>query len=407
MATTFKYQAFTREGEERSGSVVATDEAEARARIGEGLVVTTVTKASARRSLLGREFKLRPNHVTLGEVAWMARNLATTQASGVPLFRALALVAKQRPGTAIGRVMEDIHQQLANGASLSRAFRSHESELGPLTCALIEAGEASGRLDQAFGRLADMLEARQRLRRKLFSSIAYPAVVCLLAIGLTLGMLLFVVPSFKGIYAQLGGELPALTQAVLALSNFARSMWFIYPLAVAGIVMLVLEIRRNPKAKRQWHAFLLRAPIFGPLVASTAQARVAATLSSLLDSGVGLLEALDLAASASGNLVFEEAIETARDQVREGRALSRALVPDDPFSEVFVQLLVVGEETGAVPALLGRYAKSLEDEVQTKVEGLTSVLEPLLIAGLGIIIGVMLVAFYLPLFNVANLVQQQ
>lgn len=406
MTVAFKYEAFTRAGDEAHGEVIATSEAEVREQLAQReLLVLSVKKAGV-EGLAAKELRLRRDRVRPKDVAWIARNLATTQEAGLPVFRALGLLAGQKAGTAAGGLLADTQQRMADGSSLSATFRAHEPEVGALTCAFVEAGEASGRLGESFSRLADMLERRIALRRKIISAAAYPVIVLCMTLALATAMLVFVMPTFEQMYAQLGGSLPLPTQIVMSLSTFVRKTILILPFAIAGTVWAIRTWLRTPVGKAVCDTRVLRLPLVGEIARQTATVRFALTMSSLLDAGVGLLEALRLTAAATDNHVYSSAIERTAERVREGRGLAQAMAEERAaFPEVLVQLVRVGEETGTVPDLLGRLAKTTQEEVETRIDGLTNLLEPILIVALGAIVGGLLLAMYLPMIGAPALVE--
>ena len=402
---TFLYDAFTRNGEPTSGTVDATSELEARANLrGDGLLVLEL-RPSRTAGLGKRDLHIGKARVKVKDVAWAARNLATTQGAGLPVVRSLRMLAKQRRGTPIGDTLQRVHDRIVNGAPLAEAFRAEEEHLTSLTTALVEAGESNGKLDTSLAKLADLCEARVRLRRKLISAMAYPCVMITLVFGIFLAMLLFVVPTFKGLYSQVGGKMPWLTNTLMSSSDFLRSkILFVIALIVIAAVAF-RQLRSNPKFKAWRDRWLIRLPVIGDLFLSTAVARMATTMASSLSAGVPLLDSLRLAGAVANNAVFVDSLAQARDEVRDGKSLAAALDGKAAIPELFTQLVAVGEETGRVDELLVKYAKSVEDEVETKVDALTSTLEPLMIVLFGAIIGVMVIALYLPLIKIFNYLQ--
>ncbi len=406
MSASFTYEAFSRAGEEIHGSLEAENESEVRTVLGQqNLLVMKVVKQGG-SSLATKDINLRKK-ASVKEIAWLARSLATTQASGLPVYPALGILARQRVKQPIGKILTRVHQKVGDGASLTNAFRDETDKVGDLTCAMIEAGEVSGRLDESLEHLASITESRLRIKRKIRSAMMYPIVVLFIAVSMAAAMLVFIVPQFEDIYSQLGGELPLPTRAVIALSHMMISMWWAYPLILAAIVAIVVQFQRNNKWKMKLHTTMLKIPVFGSLIHKAAFARLTLVLSSLMSSGVGLLEALILAGNSSGNMAVEAAMVRIHDKVREGSSLALAMKDEPLVPEVMVELVAMGEDTGTVPSLLERYGKTLDDEVSTSVEGLTSLMEPLLIVFLGGIIGMLVVAFWLPILNAPKLIEQQ
>lgn len=406
MSASFTYEAFSRSGEEIHGVLEAENESEVRTVLGQqNLLVMKVVKKGG-DSLGSKEFNLRSKASTK-EIAWLARSLATTQASGLPVYPALAILARQRAKEPIGKILTRVHGKVGDGASLTSAFKDESDKVGDLSCALIEAGEVSGRLDESLAHLATITESRLRIKRKVRSAMMYPIVVLVIALSMATAMLTLIVPQFEDIYKQLGGDLPFPTRVVIALSNAMITFWWIYPILLAVIVGIIVQFKRNDKWKMKLHIFTLKVPVFGPIVHKAAFARLTLVLSSLMNSGVGLLEALNLAGSSAGNLAIQEAFERVHNKVREGSSLAFAMKAEPLIPEVMTELVGMGEETGTVPSLLDRYGKVLDDEVTTSVDGLTSLMEPLLIVFLGGIIGALVVAFWLPILNAPKLLEQQ
>jgi type IV pilus assembly protein PilC len=406
MSATYLYEAFTRAGEASNGSIDAESEQDAVVSLrGKGLLVTGIKES--RTAGLGKT-KVSfggGKKVKLKDVAWMARNLATTQAAGLPIVRALKMLATQRSGSAIGDTMLAVHEDVVNGGALGEAFGKQEAKLGPLTTALVEAGEMSGKLDEALHKLAALTDARVRLKRKIISALAYPGVMMVLVFLIFFAMLIFVVPAFKTMYSTINGELPAITTFLLAASNFIRGHVLVEVFIIVVMVIGFKQLKKTEGFMRVKDKAMLRMPVFGSLFRLTTVARLSTTLASSLSAGVPLLDALTLSASVANNVVFSEAIERARIQVRDGKSLSAALQGETDIPEMFTQLVAIGEETGAIDELLLKYAEGIEDEVETKVEGLTSTLEPLMIVIFGAVIGVMVIALYLPLIKILNFVK--
>lgn len=404
--SSYKYEAYSRVGEDVSGTIEAENESQVRTILGQqNLLVMSVVKQST-SNVMTMDVNLRKK-ASVKDIAWLARSLATTQASGLPVYPSLAILARQRAKTPMGKILSRVHQKVGDGASLTSAFTDEKDKVGDLACALIEAGEVSGRLDESLAHLASITESRLRIRRKIRSAMMYPMVVLSIAMLMTIAMLTFLVPQFEDIYSQLGGKLPLPTRIIIGLSHILTTYWILYVIAFVAIVGIVVQFQRSPKWKLWLHRNLLRLPIFGKLVHKAAFARLTLVLASLMNSGVGLLEALKLAGSSSGNLYIEEAIVRIHDKVREGSSLAFAMKSEELVPEVMYELVAMGEETGTVPSLLARYGATLDDEVTTSVDGLTSIMEPLLIVVLGLVIGCLVIAFWLPILNAPKLIEQQ
>lgn len=354
-------------------------------------------KSSASRLRLPRRSRLR-----LKETSWLISQLATTQAAGIPLYRALGMIAKMRKGTLIGTKSQALQDATSEGATLSQAIASHMPEAGSLISALVSAGEASGALEEALKRAVELTEGRQRLVRKVRSALTYPVMVVLVCALLVIGLLTVVVPRFKEIYASVGSELPAMTQIVVAIADKIPFILVGLGALVAGAAFGWVKSRNNMKVRLYLDTFKLRIPILGPLMRKAAIARVASTLATLVGSGVSLLDALTLAARTSGSIPFANALDRTRERIGEGSTLAGALAESGEFPELMVQLVSVGEESGSLAKVLERYAVQASEELESSTEAVTSLIEPLLMVFVGVIVAVFVVALYLPVIQLGQ-----
>ena len=396
----FSYQAVSRStGSSTNGIVNAEGLDDARAQLkSQGLLVVNIQEGRA--AVGAKELKIGGDKVKLKDVAWAARNLATTQTAGLPIPRALKMLGNQRSAEGIGRTLLRIHDDVIGGRSLAEAFGQEEELLGKMTTAMVAAGESSGKLHESLTKLADLCEARVRLKRKIMSALTYPAVMMVLVVGIFFTMLIVVVPTFKNIYDQLGGTLPALTAFMMAMSDLLRSHILWVPLVIGGSVFALKRLKKSKQFRLIKDRLLFKVPMFGDLFLSSAVARMATTLSSSLGAGVQLLDSLQLASEVAGNSIFEDAIGEIRGDVRDGKSLGNAMSRQTIVPDMFTSLVMIGEETGALDTLLFKYAEILEEEVETRVEGITSVIEPIMIMVFGGLVGVMVVSLYLPLINI-------
>jgi type IV pilus assembly protein PilC len=396
----YTYQAVSRStGLTTSGVVNAEAIEDARSQLkSQGLLVVELHEG---RSAVGKkEITIGGDKVKLKDVAWAARNLATTQTAGLPIPRALKMLGNQRAGEGIGKVLLRIQDDVIGGRSLAEAFAQEEEHLGKMTSAMVAAGESSGKLHESLTKLADLCEARVRLKRKIVSALTYPAVMMVLVITIFFVMLIVVVPTFKNIYDQLGGELPALTALMMGLSDLIRGHILWGPVVIFGSVFGFKKLKKSKKFRLIKDKVVFKLPMFGSLFLSSAVARMATTLSSSLGAGVQLLDSLQLAGEVAGNSIFEDAIGEIRNDVRDGKSLGNAMSRQPVVPDMFTSLVMIGEETGALDDLLFKYAEILEEEVETRVEGITSVIEPIMIMVFGGLVGVMVVSLYLPIINI-------
>ncbi|MEE9297927.1 MAG: type II secretion system F family protein [Acidimicrobiia bacterium] len=343
--------------------------------------------------------------VKVKDVAIFSRQLATMVNSGLTLIRALTILDEQTENALLKEVLGDVRARVEQGSSLSAAFEAHPDVFNHLYVSMVRAGEVSGALDETLVRLADTLEAAVRLRSKVKSAMAYPIVVLALIVLIVTGMLAFVVPIFEGMYEELGGSLPFPTQILINVSTILTSLWWLFAIALVGSIFGFKRWKRTDSGKAAWDRFKVRLPIFGKVVQKVAISRFARTFSVLSRTGVPVLQALDIVSATSGNWLVSEATRDIQASVKRGDSLVAPLHDHDIFPPMVTHMMAVGEETGAIDTMLEKVADFYDSEVDDTVNALTSLIEPLLIVVMGVAVGGILIALYLPMFNIANLIQ--
>ncbi len=407
--TTFDYKVRDRDGHLISGSLEGDSLALVSSKLREMGFAPVEIKQAARVNLR-TEIHIPgiTDRVKLKDIALMSRQLATMVSAGLTLVRALGVLADQIDSKPLREALLQIRQDVEEGSSLSGAIEKLPKIFPPLYVAMVRAGEVGGQLDTVLLKLATTLEKQVELRSKVRSAMAYPAMVSCLVVVIVTALMIFVVPVFKHLFAQLGAPLPVPTRVVIDISNVIASIWL---LAVIGsIVAIIVAFRRwiaTPSGRRKWDAFKLKPPIFGPLAHKVALARFTSTLSSLLAAGVPIIESLDIVADNSGNQVIADAVHNAQNGVREGAALSASLALSPAMPVMVTQMIETGEESGALDAMLDKVATFYDNEVNRTVDSLTSVLEPLLIVSMGAVIGFIVVSMYLPMFNIYSIIQNK
>jgi type IV pilus assembly protein PilC len=401
--TTYDYKVRDRAGKVVTGQLVGDSESLVMTKLREmGMTPVEVKKANAG---LKMEINLRPGHVKLKHLAVFSRQFATMVNSGLPILRALAILADQTESKELQKVLTQVRIDVEQGASLSGAMAKHPKAFNDLFVAMVRSGESGGVLDNVLLRLADMLEKEVDLRRKIKSAMTYPIAVVALVVLIMAAMLLFVVPQFESIYDQLGGTLPLPTRMLLAVSRGVRTYWWIVILVGIGLAFWFRRFKRAPQGRERVDSFKLRVPVFGALFHKTALARFSSTLGMLLRSGVPILQALDIVSQTVNNRVIAKAIGDVQTSVREGESIARPLSKHRVFPPMVVQMLAVGEETGAVDTMLDKVSDFYNSEVSAAVDSLTSLIEPLLIAVIGGCVGAAVIALYMPMFNIIKLIQ--
>jgi type IV pilus assembly protein PilC len=400
---TYSYKGRDTAGKVVKGKLDAPSEAAAISRMRTmGLAPIEVVAGSG--SGLNTELSLAgfEKQVGLKDLAIMSRQLATMVGSGLSLLRALTILADQTENKKLARTLGIVRTQVETGAAFSEALARHHETFPPLMIHLVRAGEAGGFLDEALESIAGTFEADVKLRQTIKSALTYPVVVLIMAVVATIGMIVFIVPIFEKMFADLGGELPLPTQILVLLS---KNMAWVIPVLIVGIVVFAWWWRKH-KNDDKVRAFLdplkLKLPVFGDLMRKVALARFARNFSTMTRSGVPILQALSIVGETSGNWVIIQALQKVQDSVRAGRSVSGPLAEEAVFPPMVVQMIAVGEDSGSMEQMLGKIAEFYDEEVQSTTESLTSLIEPLMIAVIGIVIGGMIVALYMPIFTIFN-----
>lgn len=405
-AVSFRYRARDASGRSREGTVDAPDQQVVAARLREMGMTPLVIEEQATTGLK-REITLPGRggkKVKLKDLAIFSRQFATMIASGLTLLRSLNILAEQTENPALAKIIQEVSSAVETGKSLSEALEAHE-EFPKLYVAMVRAGETAGTLDDVLLRIASTLETDLALRKKVKSALTYPGVVLALAVMLTIVMLLFIVPTFVGMFEQLGGTLPLPTRTLLFMSKTVRTFWFLLVLVPVGAWRGYKRARKDPRVRARLDALKLKLPVFGNLFHKLAIARFTRNLGTLLHSGVPILLALEITADTVDNAVISRGVDDVRTAVKEGESVAKPMSKHEVFPPMVVQMTAVGEETGAMDEMLGRIADFYDREVEATTESLTSALEPIMIAVLGGIVGSMVIALYMPMFKIFELIE--
>ncbi|MCU0301610.1 MAG: type II secretion system F family protein [Candidatus Nanopelagicales bacterium] len=345
------------------------------------------------------------NKVGLKDLAVMSRQFATMINSGLSLLRALTILEEQTECKPLARVLSQVRSEVEGGRALSVALGAHPTVFPPLMVNMCRAGEVGGFLDQSLLQVAANYEAEVKLRGKVKSAMTYPVVVAVMAVLGVGAMLLFIVPTFAQMFASLGGTLPAPTRVLMILSTLLKNSILYVVVGLVALGLLWRKFKRHPKVRDVVDPMKLRMPVFGPLFQKIALSRFTRNLGTMIHSGVPILQALDIVADTSGNVVVGRAVRDVQESVRRGESLSRPLEEHAVFPAMVVQMLSVGEDTGALDEMLHKISEFYDQEVEATTEALTSLIEPIMIAVMGTVIGGMIIALYMPIFKVFDLIQ--
>jgi type IV pilus assembly protein PilC len=392
----YEWEGKDRNGKQVRGEIRAAGENQVKASLRRQGV--TPTKIKKRRMRSGKSIKPK-------DLAIFTRQLATMMKAGVPLLQAFDIVGRGNPNPSVTKLLNDIRTDVETGTSLSVAFRKFPIYFDNLYCNLVEAGESAGILDQLLDRLAVYMEKTEAIKSKIKSALMYPITVLIVAFVVVSVIMIFVIPSFKQVFTSFGGELPMPTLVVIAMSEFFIQYWYLIFGGIGGGVYFFLESwKRNEKMQKVMDRIMLKLPIFGILVEKSCIARWTRTLSTMFAAGVPLVEALDSVGGASGNAVFADATLKIQQEVSTGTALTAAMTNANLFPSMVLQMCAIGEESGSIDHMLGKAADFYEAEVDDMVAGISSLMEPIIIVILGTVIGGIVVAMYLPIFKLGQVV---
>jgi len=338
------------------------------------------------------------------DIVIFVRQFATMIDAGLPLVQCLEILQEQQSNANFKKVIQQVKKDVEEGSTLSDAIKKHPKIFDNLFHNLIAAGEVGGILDVILNRLAAYIEKMAKLKKKVKGAMTYPGIVISIAVIVVVVILIYVIPVFAGLFKDAGAKLPAMTVFVMDASDFAKNYFHWMFLGLIVVFFGFARFRKTPQGKVAIDRVILRSPVFGMLIRKVAVARFTRTLGTMLSSGVPILDGLDVVASTAGNSVVEKAIRTARSSISEGRPVSEPLAETGVFPAMVTQMIAVGEATGALDTMLGKIADFYDDEVDAAVDALTSLLEPMLILFLGVTIGGLLVAMYLPIFQLADVV---
>ena len=398
----FAYSAISALGTESAGEITASDINAARELLRQrGLRTVSLSEIGAQGAGGGKRKKVKPRSLQV-----FSRQFATMIDAGLSVVSSLVILEQQTDDQALAVIIKEVRADVEGGMLLSQAMARHPRVFDRLYISMIEAGEAAGILDTTLDRVALQIEKEMKIRRRVKGAMVYPTVVLCFAILVLIGMLMFLVPVFQGIFSDLGGDLPILTQMVVHASDLVRGYWFVLFPAMGGAVYGFRRWKKTPAGRQVWDRFKLRVPAgIGKVVQKVAMARFARTLATLVAAGVDIIKALEIAGQTSGNWVVESALADVRAKVHEGVPIAQPLVESPIFPPLVSQMVKVGEETGELERMLDKIADFYEDEVDASIASLTSIVEPIMMVGVGAIIGIIVISMYLPMFKLLELVQ--
>jgi type IV pilus assembly protein PilC len=398
----YTWEGRSRKGTMERGEISAVNEAAVRLALRRQQIQAIKIEAKAKDILKGFKFSRRKK-VKEKDIVVFTRQFATMIDAGLPLVQCLEILASQQDNATLKEVLLKVKADVEAGSTFADALRKHPNVFNELFCNLVTAGETGGILDTILNRLAAYIEKSMNLKKKVKTAMVYPIAVLVIAMVVVVGMLVFVIPVFQKMFADMGGTLPAFTQMVINLSDFMRRYFLLVGAVLVALYFVFQRYYKTENGQETIDAYLLKLPIFGSLIRKVAVAKFTRTLGTMLSSGVPILEGLDIVARTAGNKIIEKAILKTKISIGEGKTIAEPLGASGVFPPMVVQMISVGESTGALDSMLSKIADFFDDEVDAAVAALTSLLEPLLMVFLGSAIGAIVVAMYLPIFQMASI----
>ncbi len=399
---TFKWKGKNKMGNPLRGNIDAISEQAAILKLRQQGLIPVSLKPTTEKRKITLPIKRKVNQK---ELMTSTKQLSVMLKSGVSLTKSIDVLSKQQKNAKFAEILRDVKKNIEEGLSFADALRKHKNIFPPLYTSTVEAGEMGGNLDESLENIAALLERSLTLKRKIKGALAYPVIVSIVAIAVIILILVKVIPTFAGIYQSAGMHLPLPTQIIINISMFVRKAFLPIILGIIALVIIIkLLHKRNERARKFIDNILLHLPLFGKLINKGIVARLSTTISSLVKGGLPLLEAINIAVKTAGNKVMEDALSSIRDKIRKGETVANAFSQAKIFEPMVVQMISVGEETGALDEMLENVSRFYEAEVDDTVKNLTSIMEPVMIVVLGGIIGFIVIAMYLPIFKLGEVI---
>jgi len=398
-STPFLWEGTDRKGNKVKGKSMAGDEAQVRAELRrQGVVPSRIRKQS--QGLFKGTSKVTP-----GDIAIFSRQLATMLAAGIPLVQAFEIVGNGHENQAMQKLILAIKADVEGGSALAEALAKHPLYFDDLFVNLVEAGEQAGALETLLDKVATYKEKTEAIKKKIKKALTYPAAVLVVAFVVTIILLIFVIPAFEDLFQGFGADLPAFTRMVIEISQFVRDQgWYLAIMAGTAVYAFLYFKKRSRPMRHFLDRTALKTPVIGPILQKASIARYARTLSTMFSAGVPLVEALESVAGATGNIVYEQGVLQMKDEVATGQRLQQAMENTDLFPNMVIQMIAVGEESGSLDEMSAKVADFYEEDVDNAVDNLSSLLEPMIMAILGILVGGLVVAMYLPIFKMGSVI---
>jgi general secretion pathway protein F len=403
----FDYKAISTAGKTQKGIIEAENSKAARTKLKkQGLMVTDITEKTAAKPNTSGGIPFFGGRVNQTEVTMMTRQLASLVKANIPLVEALNALVDQTENEKLKVTLSQVRQDVNEGSSLAKAVGTHSKVFDTIFVNMIEAGESSGTLGQVLLRLADLKEAQMRLRSKVISGMTYPALMFSVAFFLMIGIFTFVIPKLTKIFQSMNKPIPALTRFLMGLSDAIVNYWFLFAGAFFLVSFLFRRTISSETGRPKWDAFKLKLPIIGPLVRMIAVTRFSSTMSTLLSTGVPILTSMSIARNLVDNIPIARAISNARENITEGQSIAEPLRRSGEFPPMMIHMISIGEKTGELPDMLRNVSETYEEQVNDKIDAMTTLLEPIMIVGMGGAVGFIVMSVFMPLMEIMNINQR-
>ncbi|MBI2711862.1 MAG: type II secretion system inner membrane protein GspF [Bdellovibrio sp.] len=407
MPPIFDYKALNSTGKSSRGIIEAENQKAARLKLKkQGLMVTAIIEKTAAKPSSAVGIPFFGNRVSTKEVTLMTRQLASLVKANIPLVEALNAIVDQTENEKLKVILSQVRQDVNEGSSLNKATAAHPKVFDTIFVNMIEAGESSGTLGLVLIRLADLKEAQMRLRSKIISGMTYPALMVVVASGLMIAIFTFVIPKLTKVFESINKPVPALTQALLSFSDILVNWWFLFVGAFVLIGTLFSRYISTPTGAEKWDTLKLKLPVVGPLVRTIAVTRFSNTMSTLLSSGVPILTSMSIARNLVGNIPIAKAVAQARENITEGQSIAEPLRRSGQFPAMMLHMISIGEKTGELPEMLRNVAETYEEQVNTQIETMVSLMEPIMLIGMGGAVGFIVMSVFMPLMEIMNINQR-
>jgi len=398
----FNYVAVDKQGKREKGMMEAVDEQDLKKKLRlQGLVLVSFTMSGKSSKATGFKFQSSVNSYDL---TLITRQMATMLESGIALLRVISIIEKQAEKPKLKEMFGQIKNDVSQGQTLSSALAKNPKYFDKLYVSMVKAGEASGSLDVVLVRLAKSKEDSEELKGKVKGAMIYPIIVIVVSFTIVYGLMSFVVPRFVEMFAGAGMKMPVLTQVVIDISAVMAKFWHVILVAVVGGIFLLIKTIKTPKGKEKFDKFILKIPMIGTLLRKVSVARFTRTMATLLSSGVPILLAFDIASETSGNTVISKAVVLARNSIKEGNTIAKPLEQSGEFPVMVTQMIEVGEESGTITEMLNKISDFMETDIKQGIQGLVAAMEPLAIVIMAVLVGTIVIALFLPLFDISDAV---